>query len=224
MDQRSDKSQRTRKRIIESARLLFSRQGFDAVSIDDVMAHAGLTRGGFYRHFSTKADLYAEALGIAVQSPPDARGTGPDCTDSDIARRLIRTYLSQHHLEDVDPACPVVPVPSGVARSDPTVRRVFQEAFYEVTNVFVRSFESRPADGATLDRALAMAALCVGGLAVARAIDDEELATSIRSAALTHAMELGGLTKGQHMPRLMPRSAGRGSRRHERKPSWKRCR
>jgi TetR/AcrR family transcriptional repressor of nem operon len=46
--------QETRERIVNSARRLFNRKGFTEVTIDEIMKHAGLTRGGFYRHFDTK--------------------------------------------------------------------------------------------------------------------------------------------------------------------------
>jgi TetR/AcrR family transcriptional repressor of nem operon len=52
----------TRHKVMRSARRLFNRHGFDAVSIDDVMADAGLTRGSFYSYFESKGDLYAEAV------------------------------------------------------------------------------------------------------------------------------------------------------------------
>ena len=52
----------TKQKIVRSARRLFNRRGFDTVSIDDVMADAGLTRGSFYRYFESKGDLYAEAV------------------------------------------------------------------------------------------------------------------------------------------------------------------
>jgi AcrR family transcriptional regulator len=52
----------TRAKIIRSARKLFNRLGFDRVSIDAIMADAGLTRGAFYSYFNTKSDLYAEVL------------------------------------------------------------------------------------------------------------------------------------------------------------------
>ena len=52
----------TRQRILESARRLFNAKGFVDVSIDEVMDHAGLTHGGFYRHFRDKGELYAEAV------------------------------------------------------------------------------------------------------------------------------------------------------------------
>src|SRR5262245_27189077 len=53
---------KTRARIVDSARGLFNRRGFDAVSIDEVMKAAGLTRGGFYHHFSNKESLYTAAV------------------------------------------------------------------------------------------------------------------------------------------------------------------
>lgn len=58
----AEHKQATRRRILESARQLFNDTGFAEVSIDAVMDHAGLTRGGFYRHFRDKAQLYAEAV------------------------------------------------------------------------------------------------------------------------------------------------------------------
>jgi AcrR family transcriptional regulator len=39
---------RMRRHIVRSARKRFHRCGFDAVSIEDIMADGGLTRGGFY--------------------------------------------------------------------------------------------------------------------------------------------------------------------------------
>ncbi|HEY4891450.1 MAG TPA: TetR family transcriptional regulator [Reyranella sp.] len=52
----------TRQRILESARRLFNGKGFAEVSIGEIMEDAGLTHGGFYRHFKDKGELYAEAV------------------------------------------------------------------------------------------------------------------------------------------------------------------
>ncbi|MDE2087841.1 MAG: TetR/AcrR family transcriptional regulator, partial [Xanthomonadaceae bacterium] len=52
----ADHKQRTRALIVECARTLFNRKGFIEVSIDEIMASAGLTRGGFYNHFKTKEE------------------------------------------------------------------------------------------------------------------------------------------------------------------------
>ena len=53
---------RTRERILESAHRLFNSKGFAEVSMAEIMEEAGLTHGGFYRHFRDKDELYAEAV------------------------------------------------------------------------------------------------------------------------------------------------------------------
>jgi hypothetical protein len=54
--------QETRERIVKCARRLFNRKGFAEVTIDEIMANTGLTRGGFYKHFNAKEELYADAI------------------------------------------------------------------------------------------------------------------------------------------------------------------
>ena len=56
-----------KKNIVDSARRLFNRHGFENVSIGQIMAGAGLTHGGFYSYFKGKSDLYAEVR-IALRS------------------------------------------------------------------------------------------------------------------------------------------------------------
>ncbi len=51
--------ERTRAKVVECARILFNRHGFDGVTIDMVMEQAELTRGGFYYHFKSKEELFA---------------------------------------------------------------------------------------------------------------------------------------------------------------------
>jgi len=59
----------TKKKIVNSARRLFNRHGFENVSVDLIMSGAGLTRGGFYSYFDSKSDLYAEVLGCFFTDP-----------------------------------------------------------------------------------------------------------------------------------------------------------
>jgi TetR/AcrR family transcriptional regulator, transcriptional repressor for nem operon len=195
--------ERTRNRIVHSAQVLFNRRGFDGVSIDDIMADAGLTRGGFYGYFSRKSELYAAAIELALNEPPASRwkGVDVDFTAVDAARQVIRAYLSRQHFEDIDGSCPLVALPSDVARSDPTVKRVFEAVFRAMVELFERS---RGSDGREdRRRALAMAGICVGGMVVARSLDDADLADAVRDASMSVALRLGGWSE-----------ARRDSRRH----------
>lgn len=70
MRYRPDHRARTRDRVLQTARRLFADRGYGKVSIEDVMRDCGLTRGGFYAHFRSKAALYREAMGHSVEEQP----------------------------------------------------------------------------------------------------------------------------------------------------------
>ena len=58
-----------RAKIVESARRLFNRHGFESVSVKQIMAGAGMTHGAFYSYFESKSDLYTEVLGCFFTDP-----------------------------------------------------------------------------------------------------------------------------------------------------------
>jgi TetR/AcrR family transcriptional repressor of nem operon len=199
--------ERTKARIVSSARTLFNRHGFHEVSIDDVMAHAGLTRGVFYRYFNAKSDLYAQAIAQALIDPPVARWPElkVDLAAVEAAQQVIKAYLSEQHFEDIDGSCPLVALPSDVSREDKTVKRTFQKVFEAMVTLFEHSQRTGGADAHS--RALAIAGLCVGGMVVARSLDSRDLADALREAARATALDLGVWTKSQ---RKKPRRARAG--------------
>jgi len=181
-----------RVRIIESAQALFNRRGFTDVSIDQVMARAGLTRGGFYTYFRGKSDLYAEAVERTLAITPWSRwgGVSIDFAAREAAEQVIEAYLSREHFEDIEGSCPMVTLPSDVARSGPVVKRAFERVFSAMTEVFEEALrrEGRPDERL----AMAIAGICVGGMVVSRSVDSPDLAAAIRAAARRTALELGG--------------------------------
>jgi AcrR family transcriptional regulator len=182
--------EQTRKQIVHNARRLFNRQGFNGVSIDDVMAAAGLTRGGFYKYFESKSKLYAEAVLLILSEGPVTNDNGGIACDSpDFASYVIRTYLSRQHFEDIDAGCPLVALPGDVARSDTLVKQAFETVFKAMTGIF----EGCLTDGhrGDSDRALAIASLCIGAMVVARSLEDRALADKLRDTAVKFAHELG---------------------------------
>lgn len=57
-----DRSESTRRALLEAARGLFVQRGYGDTSTPDVVAAAGLTRGALYHHFSDKRDLFRQVL------------------------------------------------------------------------------------------------------------------------------------------------------------------
>lgn len=177
----------TRARIVECARILFNRHGFEGVTIDMVMEDAGLTRGGFYNHFRGKEELFAAAvssflMGRGAQWRGDV-GVDPNRPDQ-AASQMLAGYLSPEHLDDVDGQCPMIALPSDVARGSAEVQKAYQQLLEGMVSVFARSIR-----GAKRDRertALVLAALSVGGMVIARTLPDSHLADRVRKTAFEH--------------------------------------
>ena len=201
----------TREAIVRAARRLFNRFGFEGVSIGRIMADAGLTHGGFYRHFRSKSDLYAETLQCFFTDPAWAShwdGIAIDRTAADIGPQIVRAYLSRQHFEDVENSCPMVALPGDVARSGDSAKRAYEAAFKAMVDVLRRG-SRQPGSGRPPARqtALSIAALCVGGMVIARASEDRALADEVRAACMTSALGLGGWAS-----RRAPRAAARRRR------------
>jgi TetR/AcrR family transcriptional repressor of nem operon len=182
-----------RDRIIESARRLFNRNGFESVSIDSIMEDAGLTRGGFYTYFKSKSDLYVEVLGCFFTDPNWKNrweGVEIDPASPEAAAQIVRAYLSRQHFDDVDNSCPMVALPNDVARSGCKVRETFNDVFKAMVAMLGRDVKSSTRDPE--DAALAIAALCVGGMVLARALSDTTLADRLRDVAAEVSLALGG--------------------------------
>jgi AcrR family transcriptional regulator len=187
--------EQVRRRIVDSARRLFNRSGFEGVSVDCIMAHAGLTRGGFYSYFGSKSDLYAEVLACFFTDPnwkSRWEGIEVDLASARAGPEIVRAYLSRQHFEDVENSCPMIALPSDVARGGEKVKSAFETVFKAMVTVLGRDVRNRRMSRE--DTAMAIAALCVGGMVVARSINDRRLADRLREAASAVALELGGWT------------------------------
>src|ERR1700729_1850196 len=131
-----------KKNIIDSARKLFNRHGFESVSLDQIMAGVGLTHGGFYSYFKSKSDLYAEVLGCFFTDPEWKNcweGVEVDMASSQVGPQVVRAYLSRQHFEDVENSCPMVALPSDVSRSGKGAKRAFETVFEAMVDVLGRS-------------------------------------------------------------------------------------
>lgn len=185
-----------KKSINDSARKLFNRHGFESVSLNQIMAGAGLTHGGFYSYFKSKSDLYAEVLGCFFTDPEWKscwEDVHVDLSSSDVGPQVVRAYLSRQHFEDVENSCPMVALPTDVARSGISAKRAFETVFKAMVSVLERSLIEKGRSRRTI--AQSIAALSIGGMVVARTMVDRALADELRAACTTVALNLGGWNK-----------------------------
>ena len=192
MSYSAEHKQKVRLKIIESARVLFNRHGFDGVTIDMVMKFAGLTRGGFYNHFKSKENLYSEAIssflmGRGAQWRAEA-GIDPGNLNPEMARQMLQSYLSTEHLGDLDGQCPMIALPTDVARANPEVQLSYQKLLEAMVSLFERSLQKHSSKAR--QKALSLAALCVGGMVLARTLPSSGLAREVQTAARITADEM----------------------------------
>jgi AcrR family transcriptional regulator len=185
-----------KKKIVDSARRLFNRHGFENVSLNQIMAGAGLTHGGFYSYFNSKSELYAEVLGCFFTDPDWEScwdGVQVDLSSSDVGAQVVRAYLSRQHFEDVENSCPMVALPTDVARSGEVARSAFETVFKAMVSVLERSMA--PNGRRKRTTAQAIAALSIGGMIIARTIVDRAHADQLRAACMAVALDLGGWSR-----------------------------
>lgn len=171
-----EKMQENREQILRTASLLFRDKGFDGVGIDAVMQGAGLTHGGFYRHFASKDDLAAQALASALE-----RGAERQAGFTDL-RELVSSYLSDRHCADRAHGCAIAALGSEVARHNNSLRHLLAAQFRKRVDKIAGLLRFGSAKQRR-ERAIATLAGMVGALILARAVDDPALSREILGAA-----------------------------------------
>ncbi len=172
--------EQTRAKILRAAGKVFRREGYHAAGVDEVMEEAGLTAGGFYAHFESKEALLAETLAPAASEAGARRDQDLEgLTGRDWVEAFVERYLRPSHIRRVEDGCPLPALVSAVARTGEPVKASFEV----IVRGLAERLQGQAGEGLTEDRALAIIALCVGGLGVARSVQDEALAGRILAAS-----------------------------------------
>lgn len=182
-------SQANRARIVETAAALFRERGYDGVGVADLMAAAGLTHGGFYKHFRSKADLMVEAAECGL-----ARAGNDDAPLE--PKAFISYYLSRAHRDAPADGCTMAALCGDAARQAEPVKTVFAAGLERMvgTNEGSEAEETMTEDAGVRARKIALIAQAVGAVMLSRACpDDSPLADEIlevcRKAALAQMEE-----------------------------------
>jgi TetR/AcrR family transcriptional repressor of nem operon len=178
-----------RRQVVENTSRLIREKGPERVTVPEVMASAGLTHGGFYRHFASKDDLLAQALAAAfterraamdqIADEPAPPGAGS------ALNAFLATYLSELHRDHPANGCPAAAVAADAARAEPgsSLRTAFTAGVRDLAEGLHRLNGSSGRDADAGDRPLAELALLVGAVLLARASDDAALSRDILDEA-----------------------------------------
>ena len=169
----------TRRRIVKTAATEFRREGINATGLNDVMTAAGLTHGGFYRHFASKDQLIAEACAAALDSLPDPN-EGPACPAlrQDGLDAILAEYLSADHRDNPSEGCVFAGLGSELARSDEGTRAAATEGVLKLVAIFAHHYRRTNAETAKA-RALVAVSAMIGAVTLSRIVTDPKLSAAI---------------------------------------------
>ena len=182
-----------REKILDSAFRLFAIKGFEGVTIDDLMNSCGLTRGGFYAHFKSKAELYREALKFRASSTKLA-GLKPEGTSNkQWLSLLLNTYLSMEHVKgERTLACPLAFLATDINMQDKAIKTAYADVYYGM-NTAIMEYASSYTDCDEQD-ILSVTAMMIGAVAIARTLQDQDSIENLLAACRREAGEkLGGI-------------------------------
>jgi TetR/AcrR family transcriptional regulator, transcriptional repressor for nem operon len=180
---------KTRERILEAASAQLLSHGITEAGLARLMRAAGLTHGGFYRHFASKDQLVAEACSQAVQSlasglKSQIEGKPPD----QALPLLVGKYLSRSHRDRPPTGCVLAALGSELARADAKTREVATEGFLGLSRLIAGQLKNVPAKKAEV-QSMAIAAAMIGAMTVARIVTDSRISNSILVGTRDHILK-----------------------------------
>ena len=193
-----DHRRQTHSRIVENASYGLRQKGANGLSVADLMKLAGLTHGGFYNHFDSRAALVGEAIAFAMEQMTGRwKKLATGRTDGDRFEALIADYLSPRHRDDPKHGCALPTLAADVARSSPSERRALASKLEKMIDVFVELLSDEAPQQA---RQIATGALAtmVGSIVLSRAVGVEKLSDSI--------LDAGRITAGGRIRKLRRRT------------------
>lgn len=177
-------AQAHREQVLDAAAAQVRERGASAMTVPELMAAAGLTHGGFYRHFRSKEDLVTQAATAAyVEKVREMDQIRADSPDGPAARRaFIERYLSVQHRDTAGRGCGIAALAGDVARAetDSPLRTAYVEGIRNMIGKLAEFGERSPDEEREV---LIELSVMAGALMLARASAGDDLSERILNAA-----------------------------------------
>ena len=188
---------KTRERIVAAAARSFRENGIVGAGLSRVMGAAGLTHGGFYKHFASKEEVVAEALDhIARTGLAKVAAAAASAPEGERAVAFIDAYLSVAHRDDPGGGCGFAALGPEIAREGPAARAANGERYRAFVDAFAATHPGF-AGPAGRSRAQACVATMIGAMICARAVGDPALSDAVLESARDALVASLGAATGQ---------------------------
>jgi len=167
----------TRRRIVKAAAAVFRRNGIHATGLCELMAAAGLTHGGFYRHFDSKDQLVAEACAAGMEAGV-GRAAACHSLGKGGLKKIAASYLSTAHRDNPSEGCLLAGLGSELARSGDKTRATATAGILKLADVIASEY-CRTKPETAKARALVALSAMIGAITLSRIVTDPELSAAI---------------------------------------------
>ena len=169
-------------RILDIAAARIRRDGIDRLAVAELMKEAGLTHGGFYRHFDSREQLVAEATQRALSQGSEWTIASGKLGGQRGFTALVDGYLSAWHRDHPEAGCGVAGVAADAARAGGPARGSYTRQVKECLAVIADLTGNPDRQAGEREAVLTLSAL-VGAISMARAVDDPDLSEQILTNA-----------------------------------------
>ena len=167
--------------IVTAASRMLRERGIEGTSVADLMQAAGLTHGGFYRHFDSKEALVAEAAQSIYDNLVQGLATKAEkTTEAEAISDYVEKYLTRYHVSHPGAGCVMAALGVEAAREGADVQRVFANGTQRTIDKLAAGLSGTPAERRA--KAIRTLASLVGAVVIARAVGDGALSEEVLAA------------------------------------------
>jgi TetR/AcrR family transcriptional repressor of nem operon len=170
-------------KIVKDAARRVRAEGLTGAAVSAVMRDAGLTHGGFYKHFGSKDELVVESLKEAFREISDRLAQAAEQAQPGTAWKVIvKAYLSAEHCDHAELGCPLAALAPELARADKSMKA---QILGELTKYKSRMLPFMPGRRA-VDKERAFVVIIstmLGAVAIARMLPDQAARARVLASA-----------------------------------------
>lgn len=194
MRYKAGQKQETRRKMLEAASRSFRKYGYSGIGVDGLAKAAGVTSGAFYSHFGSKDAAFDAALAAGLDEVIEAVPKYQSEHGADWVKAFAEYYLGRSHRSDLACGCAMATLTPEVVRSGQKVHTAFEKKIILIADLVARGLAGTSNEDRR-NRAWAMLGLLIGGITVARAMDNATVSDEVAEAVKTAAIKAAGQTR-----------------------------
>jgi TetR/AcrR family transcriptional regulator, transcriptional repressor for nem operon len=183
MRYRPEHKREIHQKIVKDASRRVRTEGITGAAVSSVMRDAGLTHGGFYKHFGSKNELLTESVSEAFREIADRLAQAAEKSKPGTAwKAIVKTYLSPEHCDHAECGCPIAALAPELARADRAMKAPILGELVKYKNRMLPLMPGRRA--ADKERAFfAIFSTMIGAIAIARILPDQAARAKVLASA-----------------------------------------